>query len=147
MGMSWLLFMKLFMRLIFGSNWGLWGTWGWGHFFQANVYQRQGNQLRRKMWLQNMKVKLIVLAIIIAIALIIWLSICRGFVCHWNQWSWAPTIRFLLPYNLNWWQPMQHCTVWSLFQWFPSSYTLLFFFQSPKGREYLFIVYISELFL
>ncbi|KAH9536177.1 hypothetical protein CY35_17G093900 [Sphagnum magellanicum] len=49
---------------------------------QANVYQRQGNQLRRKMWLQNMKVKLIVLAIIIAIALIIWLSICRGFVCH-----------------------------------------------------------------
>jgi hypothetical protein len=34
------------------------------------------------MWLQNMKVKLIVLAIIIAIALIIWLSICRGFVCH-----------------------------------------------------------------
>jgi vesicle-associated membrane protein 72 len=49
---------------------------------QADVYQRQGKQLRRKMWLQNMKVKLIVLAIIIAIALIIWLSICRGFVCH-----------------------------------------------------------------
>jgi hypothetical protein len=49
---------------------------------QADNFQRQGRQLRRKMWFQNMKVKLIVLAIIIVIAIIIWLSICRGFVCH-----------------------------------------------------------------
>jgi vesicle-associated membrane protein 72 len=49
---------------------------------QADVFQRQGKQLRRKMWFENMKVKLIVLAIIIVIAIIIWLSICHGFRCH-----------------------------------------------------------------
>ena len=48
---------------------------------QADNFQRQGKQLRRKMWFQNMKVKLIVLAIIIVIIIIIWLSICRGFTC------------------------------------------------------------------
>ncbi|KAL2613447.1 hypothetical protein R1flu_025139 [Riccia fluitans] len=49
---------------------------------QADNFQRQGRQLRRKMWLANFKVKLIVLAIIIVIILIIWLSICRGFKCN-----------------------------------------------------------------
>jgi vesicle-associated membrane protein 72 len=49
--------------------------------FQADNFQRQGKQLRRKMWFQNMKVKLIVLAIIIVIIIIIWLSVCRGFTC------------------------------------------------------------------
>jgi len=49
--------------------------------FQADNFQKQGKQLRRKMWFQNMKVKLIVLAIIIVIAIIIWLSVCGGFVC------------------------------------------------------------------
>jgi vesicle-associated membrane protein 72 len=49
---------------------------------QADNFQRQGKQLRRKMWFQNFKVKLIVLAIIIVIILIIYLSICHGFVCH-----------------------------------------------------------------
>ncbi|BBN16565.1 vesicle-associated membrane protein 7 [Marchantia polymorpha subsp. ruderalis] len=48
---------------------------------QADNFQRQGRQLRRKMWLQNFKVKLIVLAIIIVVILIIWLSICKGFKC------------------------------------------------------------------
>jgi vesicle-associated membrane protein 72 len=48
---------------------------------QADNFQRQGRQLRRKMWLQNFKVKLIVLAIIIVLILIIWLSICHGFKC------------------------------------------------------------------
>jgi vesicle-associated membrane protein 72 len=37
--------------------------------------------MRRKMWFQNMKIKLIVLAIIIALILIIILSICGGFNC------------------------------------------------------------------
>jgi vesicle-associated membrane protein 72 len=39
---------------------------------QADVFHRQGRHLRRKMWLQNMKVKLAVLAIIIAMLFIIW---------------------------------------------------------------------------
>ncbi|KAJ7546646.1 hypothetical protein O6H91_08G048800 [Diphasiastrum complanatum] len=50
--------------------------------FQADNFQRQGRQLRRKMWMQNMKVKLIVLGIIIVLILIIWLSVCHGFKCH-----------------------------------------------------------------
>jgi len=50
--------------------------------FQADNFQRQGRSLRRKMWFQNFKVKLIVLIIIIVVIFIIYLSICKGFVCH-----------------------------------------------------------------
>lgn len=49
--------------------------------FQADNFQRQGRQLRRKMWLQNLKFKLIVLGIVLVILLIIWLSVCNGFSC------------------------------------------------------------------
>ncbi|CAN6803928.1 unnamed protein product [Brassica oleracea] len=48
---------------------------------QADVYRRQGDQIKRKMWFQNMKIKLIFLAIIIALILIIILSVCGGFNC------------------------------------------------------------------
>ncbi|KAJ1409596.1 Synaptobrevin [Sesbania bispinosa] len=48
---------------------------------QAQDFRQQGTQLRRKMWYQNMKIKLIVLAIIIALILIIVLSVCHGFKC------------------------------------------------------------------
>ncbi|CAA0832238.1 Vesicle-associated membrane protein 721 [Striga hermonthica] len=48
---------------------------------QAQDFRTTGTKIRRKMWLQNMKIKLIVLAIIIALILIIVLSICRGFNC------------------------------------------------------------------
>ncbi|KAL6561863.1 hypothetical protein OROGR_002870 [Orobanche gracilis] len=48
---------------------------------QAQGFRKAGTQIRRKMWLQNMKIKLIVLAIIIALILIIVLSICKGFNC------------------------------------------------------------------
>ncbi|KAK8962016.1 Vesicle-associated membrane protein 721 [Platanthera guangdongensis] len=48
---------------------------------QAQDFRQGGNQLRRKMWWQNMKVKLIVIAIIIALILIIVLSVCHGFSC------------------------------------------------------------------
>ncbi|XP_039063795.1 vesicle-associated membrane protein 722-like [Hibiscus syriacus] len=48
---------------------------------QAQDFRQQGNRMRRKMWLQNMKVKLIVLGILIALILIIVLSICGGFKC------------------------------------------------------------------
>ncbi|KAG0490922.1 hypothetical protein HPP92_007785 [Vanilla planifolia] len=48
---------------------------------QAQDFRQQGTRMRRKMWLQNMKVKLIVLGIIIALILIIVLSVCHGFKC------------------------------------------------------------------
>uniref|UniRef100_A0ACD5WFZ9 Uncharacterized protein n=1 Tax=Avena sativa TaxID=4498 RepID=A0ACD5WFZ9_AVESA len=48
---------------------------------QAQDFRQQGTQVRRKMWLQNMKIKLIVLGIIIALILIIILSVCHGFKC------------------------------------------------------------------
>ncbi|KAI0524949.1 putative vesicle-associated membrane protein 726 [Dendrobium catenatum] len=48
---------------------------------QAQDFRQQGTKIRRKMWLQNMKVKLIVLGIIIALILIIVLSVCHGFKC------------------------------------------------------------------
>ncbi|KAK7292976.1 hypothetical protein RJT34_15835 [Clitoria ternatea] len=48
---------------------------------QAQDFRQQGTKIRRKMWFQNMKIKLIVLGIIIALILIIVLSICGGFHC------------------------------------------------------------------
>ncbi|MBA0560409.1 hypothetical protein Golob_017310, partial [Gossypium lobatum] len=47
----------------------------------AQDFRQQGTQMRRKMWLQNMKIKLIVLGILIALILIIVLSVCHGFNC------------------------------------------------------------------
>ncbi|KAK1325740.1 hypothetical protein QJS10_CPA01g00797 [Acorus calamus] len=47
----------------------------------ARSFQKQGNEMRRKMWLQNMKIKLTILGILIALILIIVLSICHGFSC------------------------------------------------------------------
>lgn len=49
--------------------------------FQADTFQRQGRQLRRKMWLQNLKFKLIIVGIVFVILMIIWLSVCKGFKC------------------------------------------------------------------
>ncbi|KAL2926602.1 hypothetical protein RDABS01_029941 [Bienertia sinuspersici] len=48
---------------------------------QAQDFRQQGTQMRRKMWFQNMKIKLIVLGIILALILIIVLSVCHGFNC------------------------------------------------------------------
>ncbi|KAL3717761.1 vesicle-associated membrane protein 721 [Eucalyptus grandis] len=48
---------------------------------QAQDFRQQGTKMRRKMWLQNMKIKLIVLGIIIALILVIVLSVCHGFNC------------------------------------------------------------------
>ncbi|KAL9411188.1 hypothetical protein AB3S75_044891 [Citrus x aurantiifolia] len=48
---------------------------------QAQDFRQQGTKMRRKMWIQNMKIKLIVLGIIIALILIIVLSVCHGFKC------------------------------------------------------------------
>lgn len=49
--------------------------------FQADSFQRQGRQLRRKMWLDNLRFKLIVGGSIAATILILWLMVCRGFKC------------------------------------------------------------------
>ncbi|KAJ1377224.1 Synaptobrevin [Sesbania bispinosa] len=48
---------------------------------QAQDFRQQGTKIRRKMWFQNMKIKLIVLAIIIALILIIVLSVCGSLNC------------------------------------------------------------------
>ncbi|CAN7110327.1 unnamed protein product [Brassica rapa subsp. narinosa] len=48
---------------------------------QAQEYKKQGTQVRRKLWYQNMKIKLVVLGILLLLVLIIWLSVCHGFNC------------------------------------------------------------------
>ncbi|WMV48214.1 hypothetical protein MTR67_041599 [Solanum verrucosum] len=48
---------------------------------QAQDFRQQGTKIRRKLWYENMKIKLIVLGIIIALILIIILSVCPGFKC------------------------------------------------------------------
>ncbi|CAL5404198.1 unnamed protein product [Camellia sinensis] len=49
--------------------------------FQADSFQRQGRQLRRKMWFQNLQMKLMVGGGILALIIILWLIACRGFKC------------------------------------------------------------------
>ncbi|KAK4778245.1 hypothetical protein SAY87_018432 [Trapa incisa] len=48
---------------------------------QAQDFRQQGTKMKRKMWIQNMKIKLIVFGIVIALILIIILSVCHGFKC------------------------------------------------------------------
>ncbi|KAM7268689.1 hypothetical protein ACFE04_010855 [Oxalis oulophora] len=49
--------------------------------FQADSFQRQGRQLRRKMWLQNLQMKLMIGGAVFALILIMWLVACGGFKC------------------------------------------------------------------
>ncbi|KAL7228413.1 hypothetical protein ACSBR2_007183 [Camellia fascicularis] len=49
--------------------------------FQADSFQRQGRQLRRKMWLKNLQMKLMVGGTVVALIVILWLIACRGFRC------------------------------------------------------------------
>ncbi|BBG92323.1 vesicle-associated membrane protein 726, partial [Prunus dulcis] len=46
---------------------------------QAQDFRTQGTKMKRKMWFQNMKIKLIVVGIIILIGFVIFLSICHGY--------------------------------------------------------------------
>ncbi|XP_050887364.1 putative vesicle-associated membrane protein 726 isoform X3 [Lathyrus oleraceus] len=48
---------------------------------QAQDFRTQGTKMKRKMWVQNMKVKLIAFGIGLAIVLMIFMSVCRGFSC------------------------------------------------------------------
>ncbi|KAG6763406.1 hypothetical protein POTOM_030820 [Populus tomentosa] len=49
--------------------------------FQADSFQRQGRQLRRKMWLQNLQMKLMVGGVVLVAILILWFVACGGFKC------------------------------------------------------------------
>ncbi|KAK9671516.1 hypothetical protein RND81_12G035500 [Saponaria officinalis] len=48
---------------------------------QAQDFRKQGTQLKRKMWYENAKMKMIVFGIVGALILIILLSICPGLKC------------------------------------------------------------------
>ncbi|KAL2242544.1 putative vesicle-associated membrane protein 726 [Sesamum indicum] len=48
---------------------------------QAQDFRTQGTKLKRKMWYENMKIKLVVFAIFFVLILIIVLSICPRFKC------------------------------------------------------------------
>ena len=49
--------------------------------FQADSFQRQGRQLRRKMWLQNLQMKLMVGGGILILIIVLWVIACGGFKC------------------------------------------------------------------
>ncbi|OEL31059.1 putative vesicle-associated membrane protein 726 [Dichanthelium oligosanthes] len=48
---------------------------------QAQDFRQQGTKIRRKMWWENMKMKLIVFGIVVAIILLIVLTVCKDFNC------------------------------------------------------------------
>ncbi|CAN1242659.1 Putative vesicle-associated membrane protein 726 [Linum perenne] len=48
---------------------------------KAQDFRQQGTKIKRKMWYENMKMKLIVFGIFAALVLLIFLSICPGFKC------------------------------------------------------------------
>ncbi|PWA49629.1 synaptobrevin, Longin-like domain protein [Artemisia annua] len=48
---------------------------------QANDFKKQGTKMKRKMWIQNMKIKLIVGGIILLLILVIVMSICNSLRC------------------------------------------------------------------
>ncbi|CAN6313939.1 unnamed protein product [Urochloa humidicola] len=48
---------------------------------QAQDFRQQGTKIRRKMWWENMKMKLIVFGIVVALILLIVLTICKDFNC------------------------------------------------------------------
>lgn len=51
------------------------------HLLQAQDFRTQGTKVKRKMWVQNMKIKLIVFGIVLALFFIMFMSICRGISC------------------------------------------------------------------
>ncbi|PPD66524.1 hypothetical protein GOBAR_DD36600 [Gossypium barbadense] len=48
---------------------------------QAQAYKNQGTKIHRKMWYQNMKIKMVVLGILLLLVLVIWVSVCHRFDC------------------------------------------------------------------
>jgi len=47
----------------------------------ADAFRKKGRELRRKMWYQNLKFKLIIAAVVAVIVLILFFSICNGIAC------------------------------------------------------------------
>jgi hypothetical protein len=43
---------------------------------QAQEFKKQGVKIHRKTWLQNMKIKLVILGILLLLVLIVWVSVC-----------------------------------------------------------------------
>ncbi|KAI4346172.1 hypothetical protein L6164_013245 [Bauhinia variegata] len=48
---------------------------------QAQDFKKQGTNVKRKMWIHNMKIKLIVFGILVLLILILFFSICGGVRC------------------------------------------------------------------
>lgn len=49
--------------------------------YQANAFLHSGRNLRRKMWWQSLKMKLILGAVLILVVFVIFLIACKGFKC------------------------------------------------------------------
>lgn len=49
--------------------------------FQAQDFRQQGTKIKRKMWIENMKMKLIVFGIVAVIIIVIIISVCRNLNC------------------------------------------------------------------
>ncbi|KAL1536179.1 putative vesicle-associated membrane protein 726 [Salvia divinorum] len=48
---------------------------------QAQDFRKQGTKMKRKMWVENMKIKLVVFGIVTLLALLVALSVCPKFQC------------------------------------------------------------------
>ncbi|XP_024983715.1 putative vesicle-associated membrane protein 726 [Cynara cardunculus var. scolymus] len=48
---------------------------------QANDFKKQGTKMKRKMWVQNMKIKLIVGGLVLVLILLVVMSICNNLRC------------------------------------------------------------------
>ncbi|MBA0683609.1 hypothetical protein Goari_025252 [Gossypium aridum] len=48
---------------------------------QAQDFRQQGTKIKRKMWIENMKMKLIVFGIVAVIIIVIIISVCRNLNC------------------------------------------------------------------
>lgn len=91
--------------------------------FQAQDFRQQGTKMKRKLWIENMKIKLIVFGIIIALILLIFLSICHGFQCFW-----VPTAASPFYMNISFTTYTYCCFTWfSIFynKWGFYSFTLI----------------------
>ena len=55
---------------------------------QAHQFQSTGRQIRRKMWWNNVKIKIFLAVLVLVIVLIIFLSVCfsGGNCFKWNSW-------------------------------------------------------------
>ncbi|CAA6663758.1 unnamed protein product [Spirodela intermedia] len=49
--------------------------------FQAESFLRQGRQLRRKIWLHNIRLKMTIVGALLLLVVILWLAACKGFRC------------------------------------------------------------------